>query len=469
MKKRLRVLTSAFACAPVGSSDHLGGGEAVLGWNLVRQLARFHEVWVLTHGQNRGAIEQGLPPGDSSPLHFCYLRLPGFLERLKSVQGGIQFYAYLWQVRAYFAARKLHRQAGFDAFHHITYANDWMASYVGALLPVPYFRGPGGGAHRTPPGFLREYPAGARFWERVRSFGQWAFRHDPFFIMGQRRAAALLVCNREAADAVPGSLRHKVQLFPVNAISAEDLNVIAGEAGPGLHHRKLGAENPAAPAKPFHVLYAGKLLGLKGVALGIRGFSVLARRHADVKFTLIGDGPERPRLEALIEELGMGDRIQLDRWRPRAELLVAMREADVFLFPSLRDGGGAVVVEAMAAGRPVICMDLAGPGLHVTESCGIKIPPETPDQTVEGIATALERLYADRDLVARMGKAARRRVEQDYVLDKLGDRLRGIYERALGIEIPDVSEDREGFAGVVREAWDGKRAGQTSVGRRQSR
>jgi glycosyltransferase involved in cell wall biosynthesis len=99
-------------------------------------------------------------------------------------------------------------------------------------------------------------------------------------------------------------------------------------------------------------------------------------------------------------------------------------------------------------------MDLAGPGLHVTENCGIKIPPQTTDQTIKGIAEALERLYGDPELVARMGKAARHRAEEAYVLDKLGDRLRGIYESVLGAKIQDgvmevgsERELREGSAG----------------------
>jgi glycosyltransferase involved in cell wall biosynthesis len=139
----------------------------------------------------------------------------------------------------------------------------------------------------------------------------------------------------------------------------------------------------------------------------------------------------------LIKELGVENSVLLKKWMPRSELLVVMRAADVFLFPSLRDGGGAVVVEAMAAGKPVVCMDLAGPGLHVTANCGIKITPQNPAQTAQGIADALERLYQDRDLLARMGKAARQRVEEAYVLDKLGDRLLGIYGSVLGVNFHD--------------------------------
>ena len=432
--RKLRVLGCAYACL-LESGSPISGGEATLGWNLTRQLARFHDVWILTATSNQKGIEAELKRQPVPHVTFHFVDLPVWMSPLLKFPGGVQLYAYFWQLRAYFAAKKLHRQVKFDIFHHITFANDWMASYIGALLPIPYLRGPGGGAHRTPEGFLRQYPAGARFWERFRSFGQSVLTRDPIFLRGQRRAGAILLCNREAADAVPKSLRHKVQLFPVNGISADDLRIIAGDAEGGIQN-VVAPQVPQPPSpRAFEVLYAGKLLGLKGVALGIRGFARFAQRHSDVTFSIVGDGPERARLEALIQELGVEPSVILKKWMPRSELLRVMRAADVFLFPSLRDGGGAVVVEAMAAGKPIGCMDLAGPGLHVTENCGIKITPLNPDQTAEGIADALERLYQDRSLLERMGKAARLRVEDAYVLDKLGDRLFGIYESVMGIEL----------------------------------
>jgi glycosyltransferase involved in cell wall biosynthesis len=445
---KFKVLTSAFACAPGGGNERLGGGELILGWNVVRQLARCHEVWVLTHSENRDAIERGLQPGDACRLHFHYLRLPGLLERLTRVQGGIQLYAYVWQVRAYFLARRLHREVRFDVFHHVTYANDWMASYIGALLPVPYLRGPGGGSHRTPPAFLKEYSFSARLWERFRVFGQWVLRHDPVYVRGQRRARALLLCNREAADAVPRRLKSKVQLFPVNGFSEEDLRIFAGDSpgsagtrgndgGPmgGSPSEAGGAANAgrAAAHARFEVLSAGKLLGLKAYPLAIRAFARFAERHPGVHFTIVGEGPERPRLEKLVRDLALEKRVQLTRWMPRHDLLVMMRQCDTFLFPSLRDGGGAVVVEAMAAGKPVICMDLAGPGLHITEECGIKLPARSPGEVVELMAQALERLYQDKGLRERMGQAGRSRAERSYSWDRLGERLLKIYEEVLGV------------------------------------
>ncbi len=197
-----------------------------------------------------------------------------------------------------------------------------------------------------------------------------------------------------------------------------------------------GGEDEADPCPPqkgtFRVLSAGKLLVLKGYALAIRAFAPFAKRHKEVGLTIIGSGPEGGRLESLVQELGLQGRVHLEEWAPRRKVLLAMKACDVFIFPSFRDGGGAVVVEAMAAGKPVICMDLAGPGMHVTEDCGIKIAPRSPDQTIELMTQALERLYQDRELRLKMGHAARTRAEQVYSWDHLGERLLKIYEEVLG-------------------------------------
>jgi glycosyltransferase involved in cell wall biosynthesis len=426
-------LTCAYACL-LEEGVSFVGGEAVLGWNLVRQLGRFHQVWVLTSSANRAGIEAHLQRHPEPNLTFVYVGLPHWLRPFLTFFGGIQFYAYLWQIQSYLVARKLHAQVKFDAFHHLTYANDWMASYVGGLLPVPYLRGPGGGAHRTPKAFLTDYPLMSRFLESFRSVGQWVLRHDPVYVRGQRRARVLLLCNREAVEAVSPRLKSKVQLFPVNGISAEDMQILCGQDGAG----NSATSALGATGADFHVLSAGKLLNLKGYAFAVRAFAPFAKRHPEAQFTIVGDGPERARLENLIQDLGIEKQVLLTRWTPRQDLLAMMRRCDAFLFPSLRDGGGAVVVEAMAAAKPVICMDLAGPGWHVTEECGIKIPARSPDETVELMAQALERLYQDRELCAKMGVAGRARAEQAYSWDRLGDRLFRIYGQVLGVPSQEV-------------------------------
>lgn len=418
MKKR--VLICAYACVADVGSLRPGGGD-LMAWKIVRALSREHDLWVLTAVQNRPAIQAATEKEPLPNVQFEYVSLPEFLSPLLQKQGLLQFYAYLWQWKAYLVARRLHQRVGFDLFHHLTYENDWMASIIGALLPIPYVRGPGGGAHRIPPSFLREFSWRQRLAERRREYGQWLFRHDPFFVMSHSRARALIVCNQEAWNAIPLRWRHKTQLMTVNGVAEEFLHAPPAE--------------PAANGK-FQILTAGRLVRLKAFDLAIRGFRGFAAQAPDAEFTIVGDGPDLPRLQALAGQLGLQNKVRFVPWMTREALVDKMRACDVFLFTSLRDGGGLVVVEAMASGKPVVCLDLAGPAFHVTEECGIKVPVRSPQEATEYIAQALNRLYSNSGLREEMGRAAHARAEQVYNWDRLADRLLGIYQDVLPATSP---------------------------------
>ena len=208
----------------------------------------------------------------------------------------------------------------------------------------------------------------------------------------------------------------KVVDFPVNGIRREDI-----PARP----------DPAARRDGFRLLYVGRFDPIKGLPLAFEALRILNGIAPSATLELVGEGPERPRLEALAERLGIAGRLVWTPWSPRSEVFTKMRRSDVFLFPSLRDGGGAVVVEAMANGLPVVCLDLAGPGLHVRDAYGVKVPPGPPDVVAAALAGALGRFWCDPGLRARMGAAARERAASFYEWGRLGERLRGIYADAL--------------------------------------
>jgi len=422
---RSRILASVFTCCPPGKPGFTGG-EDILGWNLIQEIAKSNEVWAITHAEDRSSIEESLAEVPCSNIHFYYMGLPRFLKPLLRIQGGHQFYYYLWQIKAFFVSRRLHRQVRFDLFHHITYANDWMSSFIGALLPVPYIRGPGGGAHRTPKKLQKEYTPFGRIWEKVRTGGQWVLRHDPFFIKGQQRASAILLCNQDSISIIPEKWSHKVHLFPVSGVSCEDLAL-------------------EAPAKTGHdrftVFSAGSLIRIKGFGLAIKAFKLFSDRYPDSDFTIAGSGPEERHLRSLINQLGLNDKVHLAGAIPRDDVMRSIASCSVVLFPSLRDGGGTVVIEAMSSGKAVICLDIAGPGLHITEECGIKVAPADPEVTMARLADAVERLYLDEDLRKKMGEAARERADQNYRWDRLGERLMEIYRPFLRNE--DLERDRE--------------------------
>ncbi len=412
---RERVLACVFTCCPPGT-DGFKGGEDTLGWNLLRQIARFHEVWAITNSDARQSIEQITKKESVTNINFCYVGLPNWMKPLLGFQGGHQFYYYIWQIKAYFVSRALHHQVRFGLFHHITYANDWMTSFMGALLPIRYVRGPGGGAHRTPKSLEKEYMLKGRIWEKIRSISQWIFKHDPMFVLGQSRAGAILVCNRESISKMPRRWVNKVHFFPVSGVSTHDLSL---------------ANSPKPRNTKFQVLSAGSLIRVKGFGIALKAFKEFTNKYPESEFSIIGSGPEQSQIEATIHDLNISSKVFLKQSMPRLELLSEMATCDVFLFPSLRDGGGTVVIEAMAMSKPVICLDTGGPGMHINDDCGVKISTHSSGHVVSDISKALERLYLDEPLRVRLGEAGRNRAERIYHWDRLGDQLKDIYESVL--------------------------------------
>lgn len=415
MKKR-RILVSAYACNPT-SSLQLHPGEDITGWRLVGQIRRFHDVWVITHSYNREGVEKARAEGAYPDVRFHFLDLGRILGLLYKVDFGQRIYYYLWQIKAWRLARRLHREFRFDLAHHLTFGNDWLASFIGAFLPVPYIHGPVGGGQRTPKPLLAEYTRYGRFAEKVRETAQWVGRRDYFRRRCLRRAKAILVCNEETRAKIPAAARAKTFFFPVNGMSVEDLALIPPSA--------------AGSGGTFRVLTAGRLHRLKGFALAVKAFGRLAQGRPDSEFRIVGKGEEEAAILEAARMAGVADKVRLIPWLPRTELLKTMATTDVVLFPSFRDGGGAVVVEGMAAGKPVVVIDSGGPGSHIDPAWGIKIAPAEPGVTAERLAEALERLAADAGLRDRVGRAARRRVEEFYLYDREGERLLEIYRFAL--------------------------------------
>ena len=125
----MKILISAYSCEPGR------GSEPGVGWNVVRAIAEHHEVWVLTRpDESKEIIEAELARNPVPNLHFVYFTLPFWKDSLRWGQSGaMQIHYYLWQIQAYFIARKLHREIGFDLTHHVTFVKYSTPSFLFAV------------------------------------------------------------------------------------------------------------------------------------------------------------------------------------------------------------------------------------------------------------------------------------------------------------------------------------------------
>ena len=393
----MKLLLSAYACEPNR------GSEEGVGWNVVIQAAKHHEVWVLTRSFYRSAIEAELNRQQLSNLHFIYFDPFNWTADWRDTQGAVQLHYYLWQIQAYFIGRSLQKEVKFDVIRHVTYVKYWSPSFL-SLLPVPFIWGPVGGGESAPKPFWKDFNLYGRTYETLRAWAQRTGELDPFTRMTARRSLLAQATTDDTAKRLA-------------YLGAQNVH-LCSESGLSINEIERLAQQPLPPNEPIRFISMGRLLHWKAYHLSIMAFH--AANIPNAEYWLLGNGSERKRLEALCEKLNISSQVKFLGRLPREETLTRLAQSHVLVHPSLHDSGGWTCLEGMAAGRPVICLDLGGPATQVTHETGIKIPAYNPEQTVQEIANAMSRLAKDSDLRLRLGQAGQRRVRDEFSWDSIG-------------------------------------------------
>ncbi|HEY9660754.1 MAG TPA: glycosyltransferase family 4 protein [Allocoleopsis sp.] len=408
--KRLKVLLVAYACRP----DK--GSEPGVGWNMARELAKHHDVWVLTRQNNASAIDSFLTQTPVAGLQVVYCDLPPVLRWWKYERWEVHLHYALWQLSAYFVARRLHHHIQFDLAHHATYSRYCNPSFL-TFLPIPMILGPVGGGESAPTSFWQDYGLRGQLYELLREGSRWLGEQDPLVWLTARRSRAVLVSTHETASRM-------------KALGAKRIETIAGQTGINQQElAQLGLLAHPVSDRPVRFLSLGRLLHWKGFHLGLRAFAQANLPHAE--YWIVGEGKELGNLEALVQELGIGDRVRFWGNLPRDQALSVLGECDVLVHPSLHDFSPTVCLEAMAAGKPVLCLNIGGPAVQITETTGIRVAAETPEQAVQDLAKAMIQLASTPELRCQMGEAGQQRVKEFYGWEAKGQILAQLYQQVI--------------------------------------
>jgi glycosyltransferase involved in cell wall biosynthesis len=175
----------------------------------------------------------------------------------------------------------------------------------------------------------------------------------------------------------------------------------------------------------------GRLLHWKGFHLAIRAFARLAEKDADAELWIVNDGPFRGELEKTAAQVGVGSRVKFfGRLATYEEVLEKLARSHVLIHPALHEGFGNVCMEALAAGRPVVCLDIGGPASQVTPETGFAAPVTTVTEAVESMASFLDRVASDRALLAKMSAQARLHARERFTMQRLGAVMNSFYHEA---------------------------------------
>ena len=181
----------------------------------------------------------------------------------------------------------------------------------------------------------------------------------------------------------------------------------------GIHELPALAEK-RCPTNALKLLYVGRIVRTKGLIYAIRAVAML-RDLPGISLDVVGAGDDRAACEADAVRLGVADRIVFHGWIKKNEVNRFYQEADLFVFPSLREPSGQVVLEAMSHGLPLIVCNSGGPGHTVQETFGHRIPVTTPTELSAGIAKAIRDLHGRRDTLREMSETARQEIADKYL------------------------------------------------------
>ena len=420
--QKLKLLISAYACEP-GK-----GSEPGVGWRWALETAALgHEVWVLTRSNNEPGITHQLAMlGHPANLHFLYYDLPPSMRWWKRGGCTVHLYYLLWQWGAYKFIRARLAQLPFDAVHHLTFGVIRHPSFMGRL-GLPFVTGPLGGGERAPPAMRRPLSWGGRIKDTLRDVFNWMARYDPFVRQMYAQAGLILMKTPQSLAWLPSKYQSRARCM---------LEI-------GIDRHAAIDEAPAEAEKrqtTLHVLYVGRFLYWKGMDLGLRAIAELRRRGMPVRLTMIGQGNEKPRWQRLTAELRLADCVTWVPWMKQTDLLAAYRTFDALLFPSLHDSSGNVVLEAMAGGLPVVCLNLGGPAQLVDEHCGRVVAAQDATQAVQGLADALAELAHNRALITALRAGARAKA-QAYSWRRVVTQVWG--ENGLGCQLLNQNSTRE--------------------------
>jgi len=435
---RRRVLLSAYQCGP-GE-----GSVSQIGWEWFSRLAEHSAVTLVTHIRNQQVLSaQRLPAADAQIVYVDTEAFAGPLYRLASrlfprsqhavfLISSLDFFVFDRQaVRLLVRMQKQGRQ--WDLVHCVTPVSP-IASPTLHRLGLPVLLGPWNGGLPSPSTFPEFMKQDSAWLYPVRNLGRIA----EFVNRGIADSAMILTATDATRNSIPEPYRNKCHRMLENGV---DLSVF----------RAMPWPSPPKVENLLRVVFVGRLVPFKGVSMLLDAVKTISG-SIPVELVIIGEGPERAQLEAHAAALELSPPVRFQGHRTLSDVSAAIRAAHIFCLPSVRESGGAVLLEAMASGRPVVAVRYGGPAELVTDDVGRAIAPVGREYVIQELSKTL-RDVAERPEVWRLkGLAGRKRSEQEFSWDAKIAQALLLYERLIHQNQPLPGTQPTGSLTIVEPA-----------------
>lgn len=385
------------------------GGEAMLPFKYFHYLKTLNqEVYLLTHERARSSFEgmENVYFMPDTKAHVWLYQLGTHLpDRIALVTTGVISH-YITQIYQWIIAKRIIQSKQIDVIHEPAPVSPKQPSMMFGL-GVPVIVGPMNGGIDFPPPF--QYMAG-KLESLIQGLARFVSHVFNLLIPGKLFAARLLVANQRTKEALPYFRLGKVQVIVENA--ADQVS---------QHERK-----PKKPTDKTHVLTVGRLVDWKAIDILIDVFAKI--KDPSIHLDIVGDGPEMAMLKNRANGLS---NVTFHGWVEHSTIHETYDQADLFVLPSVRECGGAVVLEAMARGVPTIATKWGGPEDYIAEGTGVLIEPISREYMVDMFKKHIEMLANDVESRLKMGVKAKAHIVEHFLWESKVKQMLQVYQAVI--------------------------------------
>ncbi|MEQ1831231.1 MAG: glycosyltransferase [Pirellula sp.] len=386
------------------------------GWQRAMMAAKICDVTVLyCPTTSHEHLNRFVPPEmPFDALRMIAVEHDWLSKRLISIDATFYSGYRHWQRLAFSEAKRLHKLEPFDLAHFVTLCGFREPGYLWKL-GIPHVWGPLGGTHYFPKKFLSMLNFSNRVREISRSvINYYQLYWCPRTHLAARRSALVIAATVGAKKSLESGFQVPVAI---------DLET-------GIDYPISPKRPPRDTNRPLRLLWAGRLRAWKGLPLLLHAIARLPKAN-QVQLRVLGVGVCDEEWKQLARKLKIDNYIEWIRWPTYRETLAHYEWADAFVFTSLRDTSGTGLLEALAAGCPIIGLNHQGAADIMSPECAIPVAVTNIQDTIQHVCHAIKRLVEDSDYWLRLSHGASERAVY-YEWRHRGEWLEGIYNSVIG-------------------------------------
>ena len=386
----MNILINAYACAPNW------GSEQGMAWHWITELAKMHNLYVITEGEWKKEIEEAVALLDvKDNIHFYYNPVSDKIRSMCWNQGDWRFYWYYrkWQKKTLTIARQICSEHRIDIIHQLNMIGFREPGYLWDIYDTHYIWGPVGGMEIVPLKYLSGMPLSKKTKYIVKNMlNHLQIRYSARVCKAIHRTDIVIAATQ-------GTYNSFVKLHHIKPVYMNEAGCTILEQHTAHNFNK----------DQLDILWVGRFLDTKKLDIAIR--TIAKVKDLPVFLHIVGNGSdtENAMYQQMADKMGISNNIKWYGKLANKKVQEMMNQMDLFLFTSVLEGTPHVVLEAITNCLPILCIDTCGQGQLVNEAIGWKVPLTNPQQNSTDFAAILRRIIINRDEIKQKSDNCKQR------------------------------------------------------------